>query len=26
MAPGQYRVYVGSSERDTPLTNTFEVG
>jgi hypothetical protein len=26
MAPGQYRVYVGSSERDTPLTDTFEVG
>jgi beta-glucosidase len=23
IAPGEYRVYVGPSERDTPLTNTF---
>jgi beta-glucosidase len=26
MAPGEYRVYVGRSERDTPLTGTFDVG
>jgi beta-glucosidase len=26
MAPGEYRVYVGTSERNTPLTNTFNVG
>jgi beta-glucosidase len=26
IASGEYRVYVGSSERDTPLTNTFNIG
>jgi beta-glucosidase len=26
IAPGEYRVYVGTSERNTPLTNTFSVG
>jgi beta-glucosidase len=26
MAPDEYRVYVGTSERNTPLTNTFNVG
>jgi beta-glucosidase len=26
IAPGTYRVYVGTSERDTPLTATFTVG
>lgn len=26
IAPGTYRVYVGTSERDTPLTATFAVG
>jgi beta-glucosidase len=25
VAPGTYRVYVGTSERDTPLTATFAV-
>jgi len=25
LAPGEYRVYVGTSERNTPLTNTFSV-
>jgi hypothetical protein len=25
IAPGTDRVYVGTSERDTPLTATFEV-
>jgi beta-glucosidase len=25
-APGEYRVYVGTSERDTPLTDTFNIG
>lgn len=26
IAAGEYRVYVGTSERDTPLTGTFDVG
>jgi beta-glucosidase len=26
MAPGEYRIYIGTSERDTPLTNTFNIG
>jgi beta-glucosidase len=26
MAPGEYRIYVGTSERDTPLTGTFNIG
>jgi beta-glucosidase len=26
MALGEYRVYVGRSEQDTPLTGTFDAG
>ena len=26
MAPGEYRVYVGTSERNTPLADTFNLG
>jgi beta-glucosidase len=26
IAPGEYRVHVVNAERDTPLTNTFNVG
>jgi beta-glucosidase len=25
MAPGEYRVYVGTSERNTPLADTFNI-